>query len=259
MKIGEVDVQVEGAGDESIVMVHGWPDTARLWDGTVAALQDRYRCIRFTLPGFDRAHARRARTLGELTDFLRDVVEQLSPGRPVTLLLHDWGCPIGYEFYRRHPQLVARIIGIDIGDTASLGRTLGVKEKLMVFSYQVFLATAWRLGGAVGDRMTRWMAARMRCPSDPAPMGAHMAYPYYMTWFGGAQSWRRELHAFEPAVPMLYVYGRRKPLMFHAQSWLDALQAKAGNAVVAFDTGHWVMSAAPAQFHQTVRNWLAGA
>ena len=126
MKIGEVDVQVEGAGEQSIVMVHGWPDTARLWDGTVAALQDRYRCIRFTLPGFDRAHARRTRTLGELTDFLRDLVEQLSPGRPVILLLHDWGCAIGYEFYRRHPQLVAKIIGVDIGDTASLGRTLGV-------------------------------------------------------------------------------------------------------------------------------------
>jgi pimeloyl-ACP methyl ester carboxylesterase len=50
-----VDIHVEGDGAESIVMIHGWPDTYRLWDATVEALKRRFRCIRFTLPGFDPA------------------------------------------------------------------------------------------------------------------------------------------------------------------------------------------------------------
>ena len=52
IKIGDTAVHVEGQGPYTIVMVHGFPDTYRLWDGTVAALKDSYRCARFTLPGF---------------------------------------------------------------------------------------------------------------------------------------------------------------------------------------------------------------
>ena len=41
-------------------MIHGWPDTYRLWDAQVAFFKDRYRCVRFTLPGFDIDKPRRA-------------------------------------------------------------------------------------------------------------------------------------------------------------------------------------------------------
>ena len=33
-------VRIEGQGP-TVVMLHGWPDTLALWDGTVAALQDQ--------------------------------------------------------------------------------------------------------------------------------------------------------------------------------------------------------------------------
>ena len=38
MKIDGIEVQVEGDGAEAVVMIHGWPDTLRLWDRTVEAL-----------------------------------------------------------------------------------------------------------------------------------------------------------------------------------------------------------------------------
>jgi len=50
--IDGVDVHVAGEGGQSIVMIHGWPDTYRLWDAQAAFFRDRYRCVRFTLPGF---------------------------------------------------------------------------------------------------------------------------------------------------------------------------------------------------------------
>ena len=43
-----IEVLVEGSGPETLLMLHGWPDTLRLWDGTVQALHDRFRCVRFT-------------------------------------------------------------------------------------------------------------------------------------------------------------------------------------------------------------------
>jgi cis-3-alkyl-4-acyloxetan-2-one decarboxylase len=256
MQIDGVEIHVEGAGPGTIVMVHGWPDTHRLWDGQVAALRDRYRCVRFTLPGFDRAHGRRALTLDELSDFIRRVCEQAAPGEKVTLLLHDWGCPIGYQFYLRNPRLVARIIGVDIGDPRSLRRDLTLRVALMILAYQVWLAAAWKLGGRIGDWMNRFMAARLRHPFSPDELHSGMAYPYYMTWFGGARSWRGNMRPFFPEVPMLYIYAKRKPFMFHAAGWLEKLAARPGNAVAGFDTGHWVMQQQPERFNAVVGEWL---
>ena len=64
-----IEVLTEGQGAETIVCIHGWPDTYRLWDRTVQALQGRYRCVRFTLPGFEGPppQGQKALTLAELT------------------------------------------------------------------------------------------------------------------------------------------------------------------------------------------------
>ena len=46
-------VECSGSGGPLVLMLHGWPDTLALWDGTVAALQDHWRGARLTLPGFE--------------------------------------------------------------------------------------------------------------------------------------------------------------------------------------------------------------
>lgn len=252
-----VALHIEGEGAETILMVHGWPDTYRLWDAQAGFLKDRYRCIRFTLPGFDGGKPRKAYSLDELTGLLKQVIEEHCPERKVILMLHDWGCLFGYQFYMRHAQLVSKIIGVDIGDGASLQKSMKPRVQLMVLGYQMWLAAAWVIGGPLGDRMTRFMAGKMRCPSDPARIGSSMNYPYYRFWFGGRESYRRQSKRFAPSCPMLFIYGRRKPFMFHARSWADELQAKPGNQVTEFETGHWVMTQQPERFNQVVGCWLA--
>ena len=235
-------------------MVHGWPDTYRLWDATVAVLKDRYRCIRFTLPGFTDGKDRY--TFDELMAFLLEVIERTSPGKKVILCLHDWGCFFGYQFYARHPDRVSRIIGVDIGDPRATAKTMTRREKAIMLAYQTWNAMAWRIGGPIGTWMIRAMANLGRCPSDRSPMSWRMGYPYYALWFGGKESYRGLVRRFEPQVPMLFVYGVRKPLRFHSPQWAAELKQKPGNEVVEFDTGHWVMSDAPERFNRVVANWL---
>lgn len=257
ISVEDVDVHIDGNDAETILMIHGWPDTYRLWDAQVAALKGRYRCIRFTLPGFDAAKPRKAHSIDELVGFLERLVGRLCPERKVILMLHDWGCVFGYEFYMRNPQSVARIIGVDIGDPKSLQRSLTLKEAAAVLAYQVWLALAWVIGGQTGDWMTRAMARWARCPSDERYMSSCMDYPYFLTWFGGRSSYRRQVQRFKPACPMLFIYGNRKPFMFHAKAWLDELLARKANQVVKFDTGHWVMSAQPEHFNRVIVDWLS--
>src|SRR4051812_39575232 len=176
MRIDDVEVLVEGSGPKAIVMIHGWPDTYRLWDGQVAALKDRYRCVRFTLPGFDRSQPKRAYSLDEVVETIRRVVEQACPGQPVILLVHDWGCFFGYQFATRYPGLVERVIGVDIGDTGSRRHReeLGLKGQFLFLAYQMWLVLAWWIGGGIGNAMARFMARLGRCPSDPSAIGANM-------------------------------------------------------------------------------------
>lgn len=257
LRIEGVDVFVDGEGPHNIVMIHGWPDTHRLWDTTVQALQGPYRCIRFTLPGFEPGTPRRAYPVADLVATFKAIVEQACPGQRVTLLLHDWGCVFGYAFAAQHPELVERIVGVDIGDAGSGAhlRSLRFIDKLMIVAYQGWLAIAWRLGGRMGDAMTRWMARALRCPSDPAFIGSRMNYPYWQQWAGGGAR-PATPRKFIPACPILYVYGTKKPFMFHSPAWAETLASRPGCSVLALDTGHWVMSRRPEPFNQALLAWL---
>ena len=256
-----VPVHIEGSGDETILMVHGWPDTHRLWDGTVAALADAYRCCRFTLPGHgpDGGEPVRPPDLSAIVQLLLHVADAVCPDRKLTLLLHDWGCVFGYQFYMLHPERVARIIGVDIGDTHRLPTTLPAIQLAGIFAYQFWLALAWKIGGRAGDRMTRWLAKQMRVPADSARIGARMNWPYAQTWFGGERSLRRQAVPFHPECPMLYIWGTRKPFVFHSPGWPSQVERLPGGRAQAFATSHWVMLDDPAGFNSLVRSWLQTA
>lgn len=256
-------VHIEGSGP-TVVMLHGWPDTLALWDDTVAALSDGYRCVRFSLPGYDLALGPRPVSVDEMCTLIGAVLDAVSPGEAVTLLLHDWGCFFGYEYAARHPQRVARVVGTDIGDTNSGAylKSLTGKDKLMIAGYQLWLAMAWKLGRlwpTLADRMTRFMARSIGCRTPPQQIGWQMNYPYAMQWlgsFGGLRGVARVDKVLGPKIPTLFLFGKRKPFMFHSARWLAALGSTPGCKVQGFDAGHWLMHQQPTQFTATVRGWL---
>lgn len=196
-------------------------------------------------------------SLDAMCEWLLSVVDKVSPGLPVTLLLHDWGCVFGYEFAARHPGRVARIVAVDIGDHNgdALRRSLTPTQGAQVFGYQFWLALAWKIGGGLGHWMTRRMARALRCRTPPASIGWQLNYPYAMRWFG-AFGGLTQAAPVRPACPLLYVYGSRKPFMFHSPEWLQWVGAQRGNAVLALPTGHWVMVQQPQAFHRGVLDWL---
>ena len=259
LRVAGVDVRIDepdGAKpQDTLVFLHGWPDSADLWSATVAALAPRWRCVRFTWPGFGADDPPQERNLRQLTDLLHAMVGACGEGWPVTLVAHDWGCVWGYHYARTRPQHVQRVVGVDVGDAGSPVHRgeLGWRAKLGILAYQGWLALAWRVGGERGDRMARGMARRMKVPLKPERIHARMGYPYWATWTGGYKA----IKPFDPTVPMLYVFGKRKPFQFQSRAWCQSLAARPGCAVVPFDTGHWVMKDAPQRFQKVLADWLA--
>jgi pimeloyl-ACP methyl ester carboxylesterase len=257
MVVDGVDIYIEGEGVETIVMIHGWPDTYRVWDAQVAELRHRYRCVRFTLPGFDITKPRRSYSLDAMMRVLLHIVNSVNNKEKVILMLHDWGCVFGYEFYMRNKALVSAIIGVDIGDAQSKAtlRSRSVGQKLMVSGYQSTLALAWAIGGPVGTVMTRTMARVLGAPSPREHISVGMDYPYYILTAGAAGSYS-SLVPFVPKVPMLFIYGTRKPFMFHSPQWTETMAAREGCKVVAMETDHWPMIRQPERFNDVVTSWL---
>ena len=139
----------------------------------------------------------------------------------------------------------------------ALVASLDLRSKLGVVGYQVWLALAWKLGGQLGTRMTRAMARWLRCPTEPASITHKMNYPYAMQWFGTAGGFKGAAQIKLP-MPLLFVYGERKPFMFHSSRWLEQVAATPGSAVQGLPCGHWVMVSRPEAFHARVREWLWG-
>jgi pimeloyl-ACP methyl ester carboxylesterase len=79
MNLHGVDIQVEGNGPETLVMLHGWPDTLALWNDTVQALSDTHQCVRFTLPAFDAHAPMPPKSLVQMVSFIDEVVHAVSP------------------------------------------------------------------------------------------------------------------------------------------------------------------------------------
>lgn len=254
-----VEVFIEGDGPDTLLLMHGWPDTHRLWDRTVQELKQQFRCVRFTLPGYDLAQPARALSLAQMTALIAGIVDAASPGQPVTLVLHDWGCIFGYEFAARRPERVARIVAVDIGDysSAAYRRSLSARAKALLFGYQFWLAIAWTVGGPLGNAMTRWMARKSGSRAASSSIGWQMNYPYAVLWFGLLGGFRGAAPVVHQC-PVLFIYGERKPFMFQSSDWLATLAATPGCAVRPFATGHWVMAQQPDAFNQCVAQWLAG-
>ena len=256
MVVEDVDVLIEGKGEETIVMIHGWPDTYRLWDDMVEELKKDYRCVRFTLPGFDINKSRRLYTLQEEVEIFDKIINAVSPDKKVILLLHDWGCVFGYQYYMLNKEKVSRVIGLDVADANSKEMKLPLPMKLFAAGYQLFLALAWHIGGKLGDGMTRWMAKKLNVRSDINLIHSGMNYAYHLRWKAILTRKPQGTIDIDPECPMLFMYGKNKPTMFHSQSFLEKLGKKEGCKILELDAGHWVMLDKPIEVQSMIRNWI---
>ncbi len=107
----------EGDGPP-VVFFHGEPTWSFLWRKVIPPVRDAgYRCIAPDLPGFGRSDKpvdidwySYERHVAAVAPMLEDL-----DLRDATIVVHDWGGPIGLRLAVDHPDRIARIVALDTG------------------------------------------------------------------------------------------------------------------------------------------------
>lgn len=238
LAVDGVTVHVDGAGDEVIMMIHGWPYDRSLWDAQVAAFSPSYRCVRFSFP----RRAKGSHTIDEVAKLYADTVVAVNGSGRVILMLSDWGCIYGYQFALRYPELVSRVISVGIGGSSQM-------------TYRSSLGWMMRLRLALAHRRLQACSRSSRAAREACQS---LQLPHVVAWLRASTPAPGTL-PFKLRWPMLYIYGKRKPFPFHTRSFEAAVQSKPDSKVIAFRSGHWVMREQPEAFNSVVMEWLQGA
>jgi pimeloyl-ACP methyl ester carboxylesterase len=189
-----LDLAVYEHGDRgaaTIVAVHGYPDSAAVWEAVAQRLQERFHVVSYDVRGAGQSGTPTGRAgyrLDQLEADFNSVIDAVSPDRPVHLLAHDWGSIQGWQCVTSS-TLQSRIASFTSisgpglepagrwlrsklrpsrSDLTALLRQLGQSSYLGLVQLPVLPELAWRSG--IVDRLLR-LGEQRSDPESPMPSG----------------------------------------------------------------------------------------
>lgn len=175
-------VYVSGPRDAPpMILVHGYPDSARVWEGMRRELETRYRVIAYDVRGAGASAAPRARADYKLAQLARDLIavaDATCGTQPFHLVAHDWGSIQCWEAVADAAN-AARIASytsisgpcLDHVFRARLSVAQSLRSWYIAFFHLPLVPQLiWRLGGAA---LWPWWLHRtegVRAQRDPAQL-----------------------------------------------------------------------------------------
>ena len=123
---GQQMAYVEDGEGDPIVFLHGNPTSSYLWRQVIPGVRHLGRCLAPDLIGMGDSQKLSDSGEGsyrfvEHRHYLDGLLEQLDVTDRVTLVIHDWGSALGFDWARRHPDAVKGIVYMEalVGPIAS--------------------------------------------------------------------------------------------------------------------------------------------
>ena len=262
LRLAHVD---EGDGPP-VMFFHGEPTWSFLWRKVIPPVRDAgARCIAPDLPGFGRSDKPIEidwYSYDRHTEALAPLLEDLDL-HDVTVVVHDWGGPIGLRLAVEHPDRIARIVVLDTG--------LFTGHQKMTEAWIMFrdfvartedLPVGFLVKGACkrepGDDVIAAYDAPY--PSAAAKAGAR-AFPLMLPTspeMPGAAAGQRVLEALrEDSRPKLVLWADSDPVLplETGRRFASALGRADVDHVIA-DASHFLQEDAGAEIGQLIAEWL---
>jgi len=242
----EIGLTEWGAGSP-VLLLHGNPDSSRMWDDLAGRLGAHYRCIAPDLPGFGHSDmpASFTPTLDGMAQFVEQVLEAANIPRPLDLIAHDFGGPFAFAWAVKHADAVRRIVPINtifFSDYrwhfwAMVWRTPLLGELSMLLMNKAAFARELRRGGKLSDAHIDRTWALMTPRTKKAVLRL-----YRMSSGGNFRDWEEKFLALTATKPTLVIWGDNDPYI--APRFAERFNAR---KVVHRPVGHWAPVEAPAE------------
>jgi pimeloyl-ACP methyl ester carboxylesterase len=259
-----------------VVFLHGWPESWYSWRNQLPALADRgYRAVAIDLPGYGRSDKPDVR-YDEA--WVNACVAGLVPGlgaERCVLVGHDWGGLLAWPFARRHPDLLAGVVGVNTPDFAH-GERSAIEVMRFVFADRPnYIVQFQEYGPAeyfLGRDVEAWLRFVYLGPSTQRPevftddVLAHYIDDFRVTgsvtppvdyYRNMHRNW--ELRAELPDrvdVPALMISARHDPVLTPAMA--DGMEARVPDLrkVVIEGSGHWTQQEQPDELNGHLLGFL---
>jgi epoxide hydrolase 4 len=114
----QLNLRTDGIWGSPIVLLHGFPDGAEVWDPIARNLGYEFHVYTPDLRGYDLSDKPADASAYAITKIAKDIqaVVELAyaeTGEPVLLVGHDWGAIAMYTFAHQRPDLVRGIVSIN--------------------------------------------------------------------------------------------------------------------------------------------------
>ena len=151
---------VERGRGEPVLLLHGFPDTSRLWRNQFPALESAgFRAVAPDLRG--RGESDKPPAVGDyaLPILVQDVLSILDAVgvERAHVVGHDWGAVLAWELAIAHPERVDRLVAISVPHPA-IGRSVQQLEKFWYIFFFQFVGIAEEALSRDGWRLFReWL------------------------------------------------------------------------------------------------------
>jgi haloalkane dehalogenase len=112
--LGRSMAYTESGSGDTILFLHGNPTSSFLWRNVIPHLESQGRCIAPDLIGMGDSDklpdsGPDTYTFAQHRDYLAAFLDAIDAGDRITLVIHDWGSALGFDWARRHPERVKGI------------------------------------------------------------------------------------------------------------------------------------------------------
>jgi len=242
-----ISYEVHGAGEPTLVFIHGWSCDARYWREQAPYFSKKHRVITIDLAG--HGHSGTSRTQYTMRAFGEDVqaVVEAAVSDRVILIGHSMGGSVIAEAARLMPKRVAGLIGVDTFDNIEYPLTRKAHDEMLApleadfragargFVEQMFLPST-------DPRLREWILSDM---SAAPPAVARGAMTEYLSEFitGEAAKKFKDI-----SIPVVTVNGSLWPVNVEA----NRRHMASFEAIILKDADHFLMLARPEAFNRAL-------